>query len=88
MTSAFFQISSKEYLQALRIYDNPGKDFALRIITSQNGLDNYIYLPDVTLHELGILASILQLKMMPNIRHVSDLRMFGISRGYGAYPAQ
>lgn len=74
MTSAFFQISSKDFLQALRVYDNPSKDFALRIVSFQSGLENYIYLNDVTIAELGMLITILKLKLIPNLKTTEDLR--------------
>ncbi len=76
MSSVFFQISNKEFLQALKIYDNPGKEFALRIISFHNGLENYTHLPDVTLNELSVLASILGLRMIPNLKHTGDLRNY------------
>ncbi len=74
MTNVFFQFSNGDYLQAMRVYDNPGKDFAIRIVTFRNGQENYIYLPDVTLNELSVLASILRLKILPNLTTSNDLR--------------
>lgn len=76
MSSFFFQISGKDFLEAAKIYDNPGKHFALRIITFQNGKEHFIYLPDVTLNELSILASILKLKILPTFKHYDDLKRY------------
>ena len=74
MTNIFFQFSNGNYLQAMRVYDNPGKDFAIRIVSFHNGQENYFYLPDVTLNELSILASILHLKFLPNLNTSNDMR--------------
>lgn len=73
MSSIFFQISSTDFLEASKIYDHPGKEFALRIITFQSGKEYFIFLPDVTLNELSVLASILKLRIVPNARYLDDL---------------
>ena len=75
MTSIFFQISNKDFLEASKIYNMyNNKQFAIRIISFQNGMENIIYLPEVTLDELSVLASIFRVKIIPNLRSLDDLR--------------
>ncbi|AQN68201.1 hypothetical protein [Saudi moumouvirus] len=66
MSSVFFQISPFNYLEASRTHSRY-KDFALRIITYKEDGMHFVYLPEVTLDELSVLASILQAKILPNI---------------------
>lgn len=72
MSSVFFQISGTDFLEATKIYDNPGKEFAMRIITFKNGKESFVFLPDVTLNELSVLASILKLRIIPNFNRHND----------------
>jgi uncharacterized protein YerC len=76
MSSIFFQISGIDFIEAVKIYDNPGKQFALRIITFQNGREYFVFLPDVTLNELSVLASILRLQIIPTLRNHDDFRRY------------
>lgn len=76
MSSIFFQISRYEFLEAAKIYDVPSKEFALRIISFQSDRENYVFLPEVTMNELSILASIMRLKIVPGFRHLDDLRRY------------
>ena len=64
MTSIFFQISPIDYLEAAKIYNRSGKDYAIRIVSLVGGQQRYVYLPEVSLNELSLLTSILNLKMM------------------------
>ena len=74
MSSVFFRISNTDFLEAARVYDHPSKEFAIRIVSFGNGKENYVYLPEVTLNELSLLATILRLQLIPNYGHLADLR--------------
>lgn len=76
MTSIFFQISGTDYLEAAKIYDRVGKDYAIRIVSFKNGRENHVYLPEVSINELSMLASILNLKLVPTYNRVGDLRNY------------
>lgn len=76
MTSIFFQISPTDYLEAAKIHDRGGKDYAIRIVSFAGGRQHYVYLPEVTLNELSLLASILNLKLVPTYNRLTDLRNY------------
>ncbi len=83
MTSVYFQISDTDFLEALRIHNSP-KDFALRIVTFKTGTEQYVYLPETTVNELTVLASILRIPIVSGIRNINDLRSY-IYRAYRSY---
>lgn len=87
MTSIFFRISNQEYIEAMKIYDHPGKEFALRIISYKNGMEVYTYLSDVSLNELSVLAGILRLGIVQGISTVGELRSYvrNIFSNYATY---
>lgn len=87
MSSIFFQISKNDFLEASKMYGNASKEFGLRIISFQNGRENYVYLPEVTLNELSVLASILRLAIVPNIRNLDEFHKYLYS-GYYGYSTQ
>ena len=76
MASLFFQISRTDFLEALKIYDNPYKDYALRIVSFDNRREHVVYLPPVNLTELSVLVSILGLRMIPSFKHIDDVRRY------------
>lgn len=76
MTSIFFQISATDYLEAAQIYNRPGKEYAIRIVSFSGGRQHYVYLPEVSLNELSLLASILNLKLVPTYHRLTDLRNY------------
>lgn len=76
MTSIFFQISKNDFIEASKIYGIPGKEFGVRIISFRNGVPIYVFLPEMSLNELSVLASILRVRIIPNIRHVNDLQNY------------
>lgn len=78
MVSIFFQISNKDYLEAMKVYDHPGKEFALRIVSFNGGMVNYVYLNDVSLQELSLLASILRLRVVSGLTSVNQLYRYDL----------
>ncbi|AEX61497.1 hypothetical protein c7_R434 [Megavirus courdo7] len=66
MTSVFFRLSENNFLEASRTHAKY-KDFALRIVTYKTDGAHFIYLPDVSLNELSILASIMQAQLVTGI---------------------
>lgn len=74
MTSIFFQISRTDFLEASRIHQNYNKQFALRIVSLRYGIETFVYLPEVTLNELSILANIFQVIILPDIRSLDQLK--------------
>nr|WBF70888.1 hypothetical protein [Megavirus caiporensis] len=66
MTSVFFRLSDNNFLEASRTHAKY-KDFALRIVTYKTDGVHFIYLPDVSLNELSVLASIMQAQLVTGI---------------------
>ncbi|XWV26515.1 hypothetical protein QJ857_gp0552 [Tupanvirus soda lake] len=76
MSSVFFQISNFDFLEASRIYGS-NKDFAIRIVSiNDRGRENIVYLPEVTINELSMLAGILRLRLLHGIRNINELYGF------------
>ena len=85
MSSIFFQISHKDFLEASKIYGGH-KDFGLRIISFDNyGKLHFVYLREVTINELSILASILGLAILTNIQNTNDLLGYIFPQKYYYY---
>lgn len=74
--SIFFQLSKSDFVEAFKYRDGRDQYFNLRIISFQGGREFFIYLPDVTLSELSVFASILRLRIIPDFRHLDDLRSY------------
>lgn len=72
--SIFFQISRTDFLEAARIYNT--NEYGLRIVTYQNGVENFVYLPEVNLHGLSVLVSILRASIVSRIQNISELRRY------------
>ena len=81
MTSVFFQISRNDFLEASRTYSR-NKEFALRIVSFNNGIENYVYLPEVSLNELSLLATILRVRLVPGYNDVNQLRKYIYGSSY------
>jgi len=82
MSSIFFQISGTDFLEAIKLSDYPAEQFALRIVSFKNGTECIVYLPDVSIAQLSTLASIFRVKIVPNFRHLDDLRRYLYGRSY------
>jgi hypothetical protein len=76
MSSIFFQISKNDFVEASRTFHIPGKEFGVRIVSFQNGIPIFVYLPEMTLNELSVLASILKVRIVPNINQISGLQKY------------
>jgi hypothetical protein len=82
MTSVFFQISPNDFLEASRSY-NKYNEFALRIVSIyRDGIINFVYLPEVNLNELSLLATIFKSKLLPGIHNLNDLKNNLYNRTY------
>ena len=79
MASIFFQISRTDFLEASKIYGIGGKEFGLRVVSFQNGIPIFVYLPEVSLSELSILASIMRVRIVPNLRRIEDLQKYFVN---------
>lgn len=66
--SQFFHVSKNSYLEAFKLYNNPRKDYAVRIINIYNGMQNFTYLPDMTHDELVMLGYLIKMRPMTNIQ--------------------
>ena len=82
MMSIFFQISSTDFLEALKTNDTYGREFILRMISFRNGMETFIYLPPVSLNGLSLLGSIWSLAIVPNIRRYDDLKKYYFGSSY------
>ncbi len=81
MNSVFFQISPNDFLEASRSYSKYG-EFALRIVSIHDGIVNFVYLPEVNLNELSLLATILKTKLLSGISNLNDLKLNFYGRSY------
>lgn len=81
MASVFFQISTNDFIEASRSYSKYG-GFALRIVSIYNGIINFVYLPEVNLNELSLLATILKTKLLHGINNLDDLKAHFYGRPY------
>ncbi len=81
MSSVFFQISRFDFMEAGKIYGS-NNEFGLRIVSFNNGQENYVYLPEVTLNELSLLVSLLRLRLVPGVKTVYDLRKYAFGTYY------
>lgn len=89
MISLFFQISPSDYAEAVRSTTSPDR-FALRIVSFQPQGETFVYLPEVTLNELTVFASVLHLTFLPGINSLEHLRQNARPSGlytvaYGRY---
>ena len=75
--SIFFQISETDFLEAAKFYGYGNKEYALRIVSFKpDGKQTFVYLAPVSLNELSILTSILQLRLIPTLKTYTDLRPY------------
>lgn len=74
MTSIFFQISQYDFIEASKTHGLYGKDYGVRIVSFRNGLINYVYLPQMSLDELSLLATLLKTRIVPNVRSLAELQ--------------
>lgn len=74
MSSIFFQITPNDFLEAARVYNGTGKEFAIRIVSQKNGKLHFVYLPEVTLSELSLLVSIFRARIVQNMYSVNNLQ--------------
>jgi len=81
-TSVFFQISRTDYIEASELYSGH-RVFGVRIVSFQNGLPIFIYLPEMTINELSILSELLRTRLMTDVSSLSQLqRYFATMRFY------
>ena len=73
MTSIFFQTPNGDFLYSQKISNYGGERFRTRMISFRDGTPKTIYLSDVTLNELSILAAVLRSNVVPNVRSLRDL---------------
>jgi hypothetical protein len=76
MSSLFFQISKETFLQASPIYDNPFKNFSLRIISRVDCKEHFTYLPNVNFTELKMLLNGLHLSLIREFHNMDDVRRY------------
>ena len=73
----FFQISKHAFLEANPIMDNTTKTHGLRLdILNEDGLEQFMFLPAVTIPELLQITSILRLPEKAQFRHFDDVRRY------------
>lgn len=81
MSSVFFQISANDFIEASRSYSKYG-EYALRIVSIYDGIVNFVYLPEVNLNQLSLLATILKTKLIHGIHNLNDLKLNLYGRNY------
>ncbi|BCS83031.1 hypothetical protein QLL95_gp1092 [Cotonvirus japonicus] len=72
MSSVFFQISGNTFIEASKLHAR-NNDFAIRIISFANGVPEFVYLPDLSLDQLSLLALILRGRIIQNVDNYNDL---------------
>lgn len=73
MSSIFFRITPYDFLEAAPL--DPAKyNFAVRIVSFKNGMENYTILNSINFNELTLLVTILRGQLIEGVNYVNDLR--------------
>jgi hypothetical protein len=76
MSSVFFRISDRDYIEASRTYGRTDKQYGVRIISFQNGMRNIVYLPEMSLDELTFFVALLHGQLVSGLRQLDDLQNY------------